>query len=45
VALENDIIEMEAEQHFIPYYIEPFKPWDSFIPFLLCLSGNILIFR
>jgi len=42
---EDDIIEMEAEQHFIPYCIEPFKPWNSFIPFPFRLSGNTLIGR
>ncbi|KAH8358493.1 hypothetical protein KR093_000470, partial [Drosophila rubida] len=42
---EDDVIEMDAEQHFIPYTIEPFKPWSSFIPFPFRLSGNSLIGR
>ncbi|XP_034475552.1 uncharacterized protein LOC117782641 [Drosophila innubila] len=42
---EDDVIEMEAKQHFIPYTIEPFKPWSSFIPFPFRLSGNKLIGR
>ncbi|KAH8311219.1 hypothetical protein KR044_005015 [Drosophila immigrans] len=42
---EDDVIEMDDDQHFIPYTIEPFKPWSSFIPFPFRLSGNTLIGR
>ncbi|XP_062127246.1 uncharacterized protein LOC133839634 [Drosophila sulfurigaster albostrigata] len=42
---EDDVIEMDDAQHFIPYTIEPFKPWISFIPFPFRLSGNTLIGR
>lgn len=42
---EDDLIDIEAEQHFIPYTIEPFKPWSSFIPFPFRLNGNNLIGR
>jgi len=40
---DDDAVEMESERHFIPYTIESFKPWRSFVPFPFRLRGNSLI--
>lgn len=40
---DDDAVEMESERHFIPYTIESFKPWRSFVPFPFRLRGNALI--
>lgn len=40
---DDDAVEMESERHFIPYVIEPYKPWRSFVPFPFRLRGNSLI--
>ncbi|KAH8306457.1 hypothetical protein KR018_011845 [Drosophila ironensis] len=40
---DDDAVEMESERHFIPYTIESFKPWRSFVPFPFRLRGNTLI--
>ncbi|XP_016990011.1 uncharacterized protein LOC108052180 [Drosophila rhopaloa] len=40
---DDDAVEMEADRHFIPYTIESFKPWRSFVPFPFRLRGNSLI--
>lgn len=42
---DNDSIDMEVNQHFIPYTIEAYKPWRSFIPLPFHLRGNDLIGR
>ncbi|XP_017057434.1 uncharacterized protein LOC108098804 [Drosophila ficusphila] len=40
---DDDAVEMESDRHFIPYTIESFKPWRSFVPFPFRLRGNTLI--
>ncbi|KAH8382712.1 hypothetical protein KR009_004905 [Drosophila setifemur] len=40
---EDDAVEMDSERHFIPYTIESYKPWRSFVPFPFRLRGNSLI--
>ncbi|XP_016960594.1 uncharacterized protein LOC108031559 [Drosophila biarmipes] len=40
---DDDAVEMESERHFIPYTIESFRPWRSFVPFPFRLRGNSLI--
>ncbi|XP_017083522.1 uncharacterized protein LOC108116243 [Drosophila eugracilis] len=40
---DDDAVEMESQRHFIPYTIESFKPWRSFVPFPFRLRGNSLI--
>ncbi|EDW83982.2 uncharacterized protein Dwil_GK13392 [Drosophila willistoni] len=40
---EDDAIEMDSQRPFIPYTIEPYKPWRSFVPFPFRLRGNSLI--
>lgn len=42
---DNDDMDMEVNQHFIPYTIEANKPWRSFIPLPFHLRGNDLIGR
>ncbi|ALC46850.1 CG42633, partial [Drosophila busckii] len=42
---DDDVIEMDEKQNFIPYIIESFKPWKSFTPFPFRLQGNKLIGR
>ncbi|XP_020814650.1 uncharacterized protein LOC110189028 [Drosophila serrata] len=40
---DDDAVEMESDRHFIPYIIESYKPWRSFVPFPFRLRGNTLI--
>ncbi|KAH8293506.1 hypothetical protein KR054_001141 [Drosophila jambulina] len=40
---DDDTVEMESDRHFIPYIIESYKPWRSFVPFPFRLRGNTLI--
>ncbi|XP_017133727.1 uncharacterized protein LOC108150214 [Drosophila elegans] len=40
---DDDAVEMDADRHFIPYTIESFRPWRSFVPFPFRLRGNSLI--
>lgn len=42
---DDDVMEMEITQHFIPYTIEAFKPWRSFVPLPFHIRGNELIGR
>ncbi|KAH8256316.1 hypothetical protein KR032_000639 [Drosophila birchii] len=40
---DDDAVQMESDRHFIPYIIESYKPWRSFVPFPFRLRGNTLI--
>ncbi|XP_023173619.2 uncharacterized protein LOC111601321 [Drosophila hydei] len=42
---DDDAIEMEVKQHFIPYTIEALKPWRSFMPIPFYLRGNSMVGR
>ncbi|KRF78587.1 uncharacterized protein [Drosophila virilis] len=42
---DDDAIEMEVKESFIPYTIESFKPWRSFIPIPFYIRSNTLVGR
>ncbi|XP_030243615.1 uncharacterized protein LOC115563971 [Drosophila navojoa] len=42
---DDDALEMNVTQHFIPYTIEALKPWRSFVPVPFYLRGNNLVGR
>ncbi|KAH8407223.1 hypothetical protein KR222_010898 [Zaprionus bogoriensis] len=42
---DDDVVEMDVNQHFIPYTIEAFKPWRSFVPLPFHLRSNTMIGR
>ncbi|XP_030564313.1 uncharacterized protein LOC115765077 [Drosophila novamexicana] len=42
---DDDAIEMEVKESFIPYTIESFKPWRSFMPIPFYIRSNNLVGR